>query len=233
MEENEILSQDSIEKKEGATAHETDTDKTAGSLYTFAKIISAVFSPFLVPFIAFVILFFFTYLNIMPPAYKLTVLVMVACFTILLPSIGIYLLQRINGWGMHGLTQRENRFLPYGMTMLSYIACLLTMYNMHLPQYMCGIIISVLICMTLCLAINIKWKISVHTAGCGILVGGLCSFSMLFFFNPSIWLSIFILISGLVASARIIVRQHTLGEVTAGFLVGLICGITGILYIYP
>jgi membrane-associated phospholipid phosphatase len=45
------------------------------------------------------------------------------------------------------------------------------------------------------------------------------------------WLCFFILLAGMLGSARIIVKQHTLNEVTGGFFVGLFCGITGILFI--
>lgn len=58
--------------------HEAD-----GKLVMASRIVSAIFTPFMVPFLAFVLLFFFTYLNIMPLKYKLAVLGLVYCFTIL------------------------------------------------------------------------------------------------------------------------------------------------------
>lgn len=65
-----------------------------GRLFMTARIISAVFTPFMVPFVAFLLLFLFTYLRIMPLGYKVTVLVLVYCFTIFLPMLGIYLFQK-------------------------------------------------------------------------------------------------------------------------------------------
>ena len=210
------------------------TQKPTGKedlLYTASSILSGIFTPFMVPTLSFIILFFFTYLRIMPMAYKLTILTMVFCFTMVLPLTGIYLLQRINHWEAQVLSQRHERLIPYGMTLLSYATCLLTMYNMHLPRYMSGIIVGVIICIAFCTIINFKWKISTHMASCGMMVGGLLSFSIIFRFNPLVWLSAFILLSGALGTARIILRQHSLNEVYAGFLLGLICGITGILYI--
>ena len=153
----------------------------------------------------------------MPLQYKLTVLGLVYCFTILLPMLGIYLFQKINGWTLHELGHREKRFIPYGMTILSYMACLLTMYRIHLPRYMSGIIVATLICMVICTAINTRWKISTHMASSGMMVGGLLSYSFIFQFNPVEWLCFFILLAGMLGSARIIVKQHTLNEVTGGF----------------
>lgn len=200
-------------------------------LYMAARIISAIFTPFMVPFVAFLMLFFFTYLRILPMQYKLTVLIMVYCFTILLPMLGIYLLQKINGWSLSELGNRKKRFIPYLLTILSYTGCFLTMYRIHLPRYMSGIIVATLLCMIICTLINLRWKISTHMASSGMIVGGLLSYSFIFQFNPTGWLCAFILLAGMLGSARIIVRQHTLNEVGGGFFVGLLCGIIGILFI--
>lgn len=198
---------------------------------TAARILSAVFTPFMVPFVAFVLLFLFTYLRILPLQYKLIVLAIVYCFTILLPMLSIYLMQKINGWSLHELGKRERRYVPYILTILSYVGCLITMYRYHLPRYMGGIIVATLLCMVICALINLKWKISTHMASGGMMIGGLLSYSFIFQFNPTWWLCIFILLTGMLGSARIIVRQHTLNEVGGGFLIGLFCGIIGILFI--
>jgi membrane-associated phospholipid phosphatase len=136
-----------------------------------------------------------------------------------------------NGWGIHELGHREKRFVPYALTIISYVTCLITMYKIHLPRYMSGIIVAALICMILCTLINFKWKISTHVASSGMMVGGLLSYSFIFNFNPVWWLCFFILLSGMLGTARIIVKQHTLLEVLAGFIVGLFCGVIGILFI--
>lgn len=199
--------------------------------YFMARIVSAVFTPFMVPLVAFLLLFFCTYLRIMPLEYKLIVLSMVYCFTVFLPMLAIYLYQKINGLGIRGLSNRKNRFIPYGLTIISYVGCLATMYKLHMPRYMSGIVIATLICMIICALVNLKIKVSTHVTSSGLLVGGLLSYSFLFHFNPVVWLSISIMLAGMLGSARIILRQHTLTEVTGGFLIGLFCGIIGILFI--
>lgn len=198
---------------------------------TCAGAISLAFTPFLTPFIAFVLMFFFTYLRIMPLEYRLIILGVVFCFTILMPMLGIYLFQKINGWGIHELSYREKRFAPYGLTIISYIACLLTMDKLHLPGYFSGIIMATLICMIICTLVNFKWKISTHVASSGLLVGGLLSYSFIFNFNPVWWLCVAILLSGMLGTARMILRQHSMLEILTGFVVGLFCGVIGILFI--
>lgn len=102
---------------------------------------------------------------------------------------------------------------------------------MHLPHYMSGIIIAALMCMIICTLLNFRWKVSTHVASSGMLVGGLFAYGMLFHFNPVWYLSAAILLAGMLGTARIILRQHSLFEVFAGFVVGMFCGVIGILFI--
>jgi hypothetical protein len=183
------------------------------------------------PLIAFALILFFSFLRVMPLAYKLTVLGLVYSFTVLMPMLSIYLYQKVNGWGLRELGRREKRFVPYGLTILSYLACLFAMHRIHLPRYMTGIITAALICMLICTALNMKWKVSTHVASSGLMVGGLLSYSFLFQFNPVWWLSFFILLTGMLGTARMIICQHSLSEIFVGFLVGMFCGFTGILFI--
>ena len=197
----------------------------------FVRILSAVSNPFLIPFYGFVLLFTFTYLNIMPIQYIAFVLSIVFTFTLLAPTLFIGLSKWMNKWTIKEVCERKRRFIPYVLTMMSYATCLLTMYKMHIPRYFAGIIIAALISMTICMLINLRWIISIHLTGCGLLTGGLLSYSLLFYFNPVWWLCGFILLSGVQGTVRIIFYQHSLLEVILGFIVGMFCGIIGILFI--
>ena len=191
------------------------TDKT---LIRTAKVISVMFTPFSIPFMAFLILFVFSYLRIMP-------LGVVYCFTILMPTLTIFLFRKINGFSPEDLTERKRRYIPFILTITSYVFCLLMMHRLNIPWYMTGIILAALIMMIICVIVNLKWKLSEHMAGAGAIIGGLVAFSALFGYNPISWLCIFILIAGVLGTARIILQHHTLGEVMGGFAVGLICSL--------
>lgn len=195
------------------------------TLIMTSKVISYVFTPFFIPLLAFLILFVFSYLNMLPWEYKLIVLGIVYCFTILLPTLAIYIFQKINGFKLIELNERRKRYVPFILTILSYVGCLLTMRQMSIPWYMTGIILTALMISVVCVIANVKWKLSEHMAGCGGVVGGLISFSSLFGYNPVWWLCLFILISGMLGSARIILQHHTLGEVIGGFIAGFICSL--------
>ena len=95
------------------------------------------------------------------------------------------------------------------------------MRRLNIPWYMTGIILVSLVVSIICIAVNLKWKLSEHMAGIGGVIGGLVSFSALFGYNPVGWLCLFILIAGILGSARIVLGHHTLGEVLSGFAVCL------------
>ncbi len=195
------------------------------TLIKTARIVSSVFTPFSIPFVAFLILFLFSYLNIMPLAYKLIVLGVVYCFTILMPTLTIFLFRKINGFEAKDLTDRKKRYVPYLLTIISYVFCMLMMRKLNIPWYMSGIILTALLMMLISIILNLKWKLSEHMLGMGGIVGGVVSFSALFGYNPVWWLSLFILIAGVLGTARIILQHHTLSEVLTGFVVGFICSL--------
>ena len=195
-------------------------DKT---MLRVARITSIVFTPFSIPFLAFLVLFLFSYLRIMPILYKGIVLGIVYCFTILTPTITIFLFRKINGFARQELSERKKRYVPILLTIISYVFCLLMMRKLNIPWYMTGIIFVSLVISIICILVNLKWKLSEHMAEMGGIIGGLVSFSALFSYNPVVWLCLFILIAGILGSARIVLGHHTLGEVLSGFVVGLVC----------
>lgn len=198
-------------------------EKTTNALTILSKIVSGIMNPFIMPFIGFIVLFLFTHLQMMPPAYKLIVLGIVFCFTIMMPVVTIFLFQRINSLTSEQLGQRKQRFFTYILTIISYVFCLFMMHRLSIPWYMVGIIVTAILILSIFLIANLKWRLSEHMGAMGAIIGGLISFSVLFGYNPVWWLCVLIILAGVLGSARIISGKHTFGEVTFGFCIGLGC----------
>ncbi len=198
--------------------------KTELVLLRMARIISKLFSPHYISFLAFLVLFLFSYLRIMPLRYKFTVLALVYCFTIFLPTLTVFLFRKINGYTADYMVRREPRFISLGLHFMSYVFCLVMMRRLNIPWYMIGIILTALIMMIVCIIVNLRWRLSIHMAGAGSTISGIVAFSNIFGYNPIWWLCLLIIIAGIVGSARIIQQHHSLGEVIFGFLLGLLCG---------
>ena len=196
-----------------------------------ARILSMLFTPFYLPFIGLVALFLFSYLSIFPWPYKLQVLVMVYLFTILLPTVMIHLYRRYQGWNLIELGHRERRMVPYVISIICYFTCVYMMSRMHMPHFMGAIVVAGLLVQIVCALINVWWKISTHTAAIGGVAGALFAFAEYLGFNPVWWLCLVFIIGGMVGTSRMILRQHTLAQVVAGFWVGIVCAIVGIIYL--
>lgn len=194
-----------------------------------AQVISVVFSPFYLPVVAFVALFLFSYLNMLPFFTKLVLTLIVYAFTVVLPHLTIMLYRRLNGWTRHQLGKRDRRYVPYVLSILSYAALLYLLYNLHMPRFTLGVIAGALAIQLSCALINTWIKVSTHAAASGGVIGALMAFSMIFSFDPTGWLCLTVLLSGMVCTARLILRQHTLREMGWGVVVGLVCGFVCIL----
>ncbi len=190
---------------------------------------SLVFTPFYLPIVGLIGLFLFSYLSLLPLLYKLTVLVVVYLFTILLPTLLIHLYRRYQGWTLIELGRKERRAVPYIISIMCYLCCTYIMESMHIPHFMGSILIAALLVQIVCAFINVWWKISTHTAAIGGVTGALFAFGEIFAFNPLGWICLMILLGGLLGTSRMILRQHTLSEVVAGYLVGFVCASLGIL----
>ncbi len=190
-----------------------------------ARIMSMIFTPFYLPLVGLVALFLFSYMSLLPLAYKLPMLLTVYISTILMPSLLIHLYRRVQGWTSKELGRKERRIVPYLISILCYFGCFFLMEYRNTPRVISIILVAALVIQMVCALINVWWKISTHTAGIGGLAGGLVVYSIAFSFNPIWWLAFVILLAGMVGTARMILRQHTLAQVVTGFLVGVVCAL--------
>lgn len=198
-------------------------------LIRIAKTLSTIFMPLYAPIWVIVGLFVFTYLSLLPWGYKIFILCIVYIFTIGIPVMGISVVRMFKKWTHLELSHREHRHMPYVVTLLSYGACLVLMTKINTAMFFRGVVMAALISQIICVTINAWWKISTHMVGMGGLVGALNAFSILFMYNPVVPISLLILLSGALGTSRMLLRQHSLAQVLAGFAVGYACAMVFIL----
>ncbi len=201
------------------------------NLIIAARVISLVFTPFYLPVVGLTALFVFSYLSLLPFRYKAAVVGLAYLFTVLAPTLLIHAYRRYNGLTPVELGRKERRMVPYVISIACYFACVYLMERMHIPRFMGGILIAALLIQITCAVINAWWKISTHTAAIGGVAGALFAFADIFGFNPVGWLCGVFMLAGLLGTSRMILRQHTLAQVVAGFWVGFACAVVGILFV--
>ena len=220
---NDIIERNEKQPMALATDKE-DEGKYVKRMILAARIISMIFTPFYLPLVSLVALFIFSYMSRLPLFYQLKVVTLVYLFTVFLPSILIHLYRRYQGWTTFQMGRKERRMVPYIIAIMCYFTCYYLMTVMRIPQFMANIVVTALAIQVVCDIVNIWWKICIHMAGIGGMAGALLAISLVFQFNPLWWLSVIILVAGLIGTARMILRQHSLRQIVGGFVVGAVCG---------
>jgi len=101
-----------------------------------------------------------------------------------------------------------------------------------LPSYIYGTALCGMIINPIFALISLRMKVSLHAGGAGFFTGYSYAFS-LHQMAPSLWfLTLAILISGLVIGARWYLQKHSLRELLLGYAIALV--ISGlVIYLYP
>ena len=196
-----------------------------------AKALSAAFTPFYLPVVGLLALFVFSYLSLLPWWIKIYILLLVCTFTILLPTALIRTYRRYQGWNVVEMGTKERRLIPYVISIMSYLLCYYVLSVNHIPYIIGSIVMASLMIQVVCAIVNKWWKISTHTAAIGGVAGAIMAFAEIFSFNPVWWLCLIFIMGGLVGTSRMLLRQHTLGQVTGGFLIGMACAIIAVLFV--
>ncbi|MGL5787350.1 MAG: hypothetical protein ACRCX4_11105 [Bacteroidales bacterium] len=188
-----------------------------------ANIVSIVFHPLLMPTYGVALFFFYTYLFIFTTVWKWYLVGIVFILTGLLPALSIAALRKIGLVSNFEITNRRERLLPYIFTLSSYTMCLFLMWKLNVPIWVLLFVLGGEVSLAVNLLINKWWKISAHLTGMGGMVGSVFALCYIQMINP-VWLFATLLFcSGLLGTSRIILKQHTLGQVIAGFACGFIC----------
>jgi len=191
-------------------------------LQASARFISAIFHPLLIPTIGFLFLFNSGfYFSILPWALKKYMLLVVFITTCFLPALSIFILS-INSKFDINMEKNTDRTLALIISAISYYIGYLFLKRLpSFPIYNILLIGSVLVHVIM-LPISMRWKISIHSAAIGGLIGGVLAVAFRLQENPAIILSTLILIAGLVGTARLVLSKHTNAQIYVGFSIGFL-----------
>ena len=189
---------------------------------TFAKILSGVFNPLLMPTYALLILFATnTYFSLLPFAAKKAIFLTTFISTCLLPLAFIPLFIYQNLIKNIEMQERQERLIPFSVITILYFLSYFLMKQMGVPPTILKIILAGGFLTVFIVLITIRWKVSVHMAGIGALAATIFSFSIILKANFLAFLLIVLFIAGFLGTARIVLKSHSPQEVYAGFGLGV------------
>lgn len=191
-----------------------------------ATLLSTLFHPLLMPTYGIAIALYTSYMRIFGDRLLGIVIVGVLLTTCILPSLGIYILYKLGHISDFRLHERTERTIPYLINFACYVACYLYLYRFGIPGWIIAFIAGAIVALIISLFINRYWKISAHMVATGSMVTlvFLMSFYGLMLTPYILPLQIAsVLLAGAIGSSRILLKRHTLGQVGAGFALGILC----------
>ncbi len=197
------------------------------------SIISKILHPILIPsYGALLLAFFDPYISpYLELNFKIFIPSTVLFFTGLIPTSVIFAMMWTGKVSDMDISNGDQRNSPFIITLIGYIACTYLLWYIGMPIYWSSTLLGATICILFVTTINIKWKISAHSAAMGGLVGGIIGIGYTFQINNSLLIATAIILSGLVCASRIFLRVHSLAQIIAGWILGLICVLCTILFI--
>ncbi|MBK8340187.1 MAG: hypothetical protein IPK99_09475 [Flavobacteriales bacterium] len=192
---------------------------------TSAHFLSVLLHPVFMPLLTLVTAFWLDpHLSFfLPLPLELITYGMVLVLTVLFPITSALLLLKSGAISDLAMPERQERVIPLLMTLFYSGMCLYLLHRtMHHPATY-AFFTGVLLALVLTLSITLVWKISAHMVGIGGAVGTFTGLVALHDPFPFIVLAAAIIIAGALGTARLLVSDHTPGQVHAGAALGFLC----------
>ncbi len=186
-----------------------------------AKTISVIFHPLFMPVYGMIIIFSApTLFGYLPFSVKKVLFLIVLINNVLLPlSLLPYLRFRnhITSWS---IDNRKERMIPLFIASILYAATSYIIIRYPVPLFIKTFIMGIFILSLSLTAINLWWKISIHSTAAGSIAALLFVLSVKM--NSALLWPLLIVITGagLTLSARLRLNAHSPSEVWSGFLLG-------------
>ena len=190
-------------------------------LQIVAKIVSILLHPLLMPFYVLILVFNIqSIFSLIPSVTKWYCFLVTGITLFLIPLLCMPILKHFRLIRDFSLEDEMDRIWVllvmgastfFGFWLLSDISYTDVIQRLYL---------ILIILETSSLSITSKWKISLHMVGIGGVCGLLFILGYKYFGHTEVWLMIWLLLAGLLASSRLYLGKHTPAQVYVGFILG-------------
>lgn len=189
-----------------------------------SNIISYLLHPILMPTVGILfILYSGIYLSFIPYQTKKIILLISAFTTILFPLSILLILYIQKKISKLTIPNRKERLIPLFISIIFYYITYYVFKKYNIPIFIQHFMLTSFICLLATFIIHLKWKISIHMVAIGGILGLWSALNFIYYMpNNSLFLSIAIILSGIVGSARLILKAHNQSQIYAGFFVGYV-----------
>jgi hypothetical protein len=194
-------------------------------LRIIAKIISFIFHPLFIP--VYLISFYVKsqpYLfSSFSPQERWFLIIRFAVMYTMFPLFTILLLKALGFVKSIYLKTQQERIIPYIICMIYYWWMWYVLHNQHeFPGEIVMLALAIFIASILGLMANIIMKVSMHSMAAGVAISFLMIIAFAQDVSFTVYVSLALLITGIVCTARLIASDHNPGEVYTGLAIGIV-----------
>jgi len=186
-------------------------------------IISSIFHPTFVPLIGFLLLYSFSgYALYLPENIFWFSILVIVQFTILIPIGLVYFLYWRKVVTSINLSKREERPLPLVLTLISYSIAFLLFRYLQYPPIIVSFFAAIVLSSAVSMFVSLTYKISLHMMAWGTLAGAILSFALRINIELHFLLSVIVIVSALIAMARLWLNEHNLQQIASAWLLSFV-----------
>ena len=212
------------ETSEESNSNQNSKDgQEGGFLNAISTLLCWGLVPLLMPVYGMLLMFDLTVLSFAPTTSKWMFTLVVFIINCAIPMLLVILLKKLGVVQDYGLNGRRERLVPY---IITFICMGITAWYMGIkgaPMWTCMFFAGGAVAALVNLTVNFRWKISAHAAGIAGVIALLVHLGHENFRQDNsvlAWLVVWVILAGLLGSARIWLGRHTLAQVLAGTAVG-------------
>jgi hypothetical protein len=184
-------------------------------------VISTLFHPVFINIASLLLLFtLFPSLAAMSYHSKSTIISVIVSLTVIIPLVLVGLLKITNSISSIQLEDKKERKWPFIATALGYIFSFYLLQKVGVSALLLKYLLAGIGTVVSISVINTFWKISVHMASIGAMLGLLVIANFANYLDLRLMIAGVMIIAGIVASARLFANAHNILQVFSGFALG-------------
>jgi hypothetical protein len=184
-------------------------------------VISTLFHPVFINIASLLLLFvLFPSLAAMSYQAKSTIISVIVSLTVIIPLVLVGLLKITNSIRRIQMEDKKDRKWPYIATAMGYIFSFYLLQKVGVSSLLLKYLLAGIGTVISISVINIFWKISVHMASIGAMLGLLVIANFTNYIDLRLMIAGIVLIAGIVASARLFANAHNISQIISGFALG-------------
>lgn len=160
--------------------------------------------------------------SVIPIQVKLYYIIIIAVGTFVVPVLMISLFRVLKIIPSTDFENPKDRVIPIFIVAICYLACYMSLKQIGLSYLINKFILAAFFCVMVAFVINFFWKISLHMTGMGGIIAILTVLNLSGFAKLPVTILLFIILAGLLGSARLYLGHHNIAQVGVGFAVGFI-----------